>query len=265
MLSLDNYVEIARWIDDGATWKSWLFTCRAFASMNTREKLLRLSDDLRTLLKLLPDGDWCALSLSMDRRIPWEEMKRLVVPRLEDWFYLSGNKIVTIETVRENLHLPWSIQGLSLNPNTTLAVVRDNPGINWDFSCLSRNPNITLDQIIDNPDLPWKYSFLSNPNLTVEKLREKRDVIKERFNVTFESMEEIVERREQRIDISVEISAEVYAEMRLLSSSTTIERVKENPDLEWDWWQLSANRSITWIDIVENQHLPWNYHGLSQR
>lgn len=45
----------------------------------------------------------------------------------------------------------------------------------------------------------------------------------------------------------------------------TIDIIKKNVDLPWDWMALSANLAISLEDIINNQSLPWVWYSISLR
>jgi hypothetical protein len=45
--------------------------------------------------------------------------------------------------------------------------------------------------------------------------------------------------------------------------SIKFSQVLENPDLPWDWHNLSVNPSIKFTDVLKNLDKPWNWDYLS--
>ncbi len=39
--------------------------------------------------------------------------------------------------------------------------------------------------------------------------------------------------------------------------------IQNNPEREWNWYNLSYNVNITWDIIRENPEKPWNWLGIS--
>ena len=45
--------------------------------------------------------------------------------------------------------------------------------------------------------------------------------------------------------------------------SITWDIVQQNPDKKWDWSKLSSNTNITWDIVQQNQDKPWDWKKLS--
>src|SRR4051812_17739713 len=71
-LVFDNYFEIAKHIECGSDWKSWILVCKAFAGMNTHDQIARYSNHLTTLIKLFPDKPWEWRVISYNPNITWQ-------------------------------------------------------------------------------------------------------------------------------------------------------------------------------------------------
>ena len=80
--------------------------------------------------------------------------------------YLSLNRNVTIDIVKNNPQIEWNYYFLSENPNITWEIVQNNPQIPWDYGTLSRNTNITWEIILNNPQIKWNYRALSYNRMT---------------------------------------------------------------------------------------------------
>ena len=52
---LEIYGEISTFISSGSDWKSWIFVCKSFNSMNNTHKINQFSNHLATLIKLFPE------------------------------------------------------------------------------------------------------------------------------------------------------------------------------------------------------------------
>ena len=47
-----------------------------------------------------------------------------------------------------------------------------------------------------------------------------------------------------------------------LHNGITLEMVKNNLELKWDWCAISGHKNITWEMIKNNPELPWDYEGI---
>ena len=113
----DCWSEILKYIDDGATYKSAIWTCKRFWKyFESRhiEYVRKYSNHLWTLIKMFPDKKW-------------------------DWFRISFNPNTTWNIIVNNPQYNWYCPGISTNPNITWDIVVNNPQYNWSFSDLSYN------------------------------------------------------------------------------------------------------------------------------
>ena len=56
-----------------------------------------------------------------------------------------------MEDLEQNLDKPWSLSGISNNPNITMEIIVNYPDKDWDWYCISKNPNITMEIIEKYP------------------------------------------------------------------------------------------------------------------
>jgi hypothetical protein len=64
---------------------------------------------------------------------------------------------------------PWDWYGISRNSNLTMDTVELLPDKAWDCDGISRNPNLTMDCIERHPNKPWNWSFISANVFAKEK------------------------------------------------------------------------------------------------
>jgi len=166
----------------------------------------------------------------------------------EDWSWseLSCNPNITLEIIKNNLHLPWSWSGISRNPNLTIEMTNTRPLEQWSWEYVSGNSNITMKNINDNLHLPWNWTSMStNPNLTVEMI--------------------------------IEHSLEQWSWAQISKNENiTLETIYKHPELSWSWPIMRhgvilkknlSNRNtkvfeiskITANMIDDNPHYPWNW------
>lgn len=112
VLPIEMFQEISQYITDGSTWKSWLFTCKAFAAMNSDEKLLQYGNGVLTLIKLFPDKDldWESLSnrdyITIDLVLHHQDKEW-------NWFKLSQNTSIKSSDIIAHSNLQWQIESLA--------------------------------------------------------------------------------------------------------------------------------------------------------
>jgi hypothetical protein len=79
--------------------------------------------------------------------------------------YVSSNRLMTWNLVRERPDIQWNYQEMTKNPNITMDIINNNRKYGWDQEILAKNPNITPEQmagwyagtarIMKNPNLTW--------------------------------------------------------------------------------------------------------------
>lgn len=87
------------------------------------------------------------------------------------------------------------------------------------------------------------YTILGNHDLNWESI----PMIEEEFNIKYE-------------DDALEFNCRISGD-----TAINIDYVKNNLDKPWNWFWLSQNESISFIDIIDNPQLPWEYDFLHYR
>ena len=161
---------------------------------------------------------WGFISKHLDKRL--------------DWLPLSKSPYITTGIIENNLHLPWLIRYLSLNPNMNLKFVRQHSNWNWNWILLSSV--IPMKEILANLDLPWSWMLMSkNKELTMEVINRFPDK-----NWDWSS-----------------ISLLPFVNMKVIN---------KHPDKRWHWYNVSLHPSITFKDVLNNPDKPWDWYALAQ-
>ena len=111
-----------------------------------------------------------------------------------------------------------------------LSFLENNINKDWDFSVLGSSEHITCDFIDKHCDKPWNYKIISSNNLTSE----------------------FIEKHIEKLD----------AEKLSSNPCIHIAVVKNHPELNWNFSELSKNRGITMQDIEDNSDLNWDYEEI---
>ena len=151
-----------------------------------------------------------------------------------DWYHLSLH--TDIDTIFENLHLPWEMIYISKNNKLREHhILKYIDKITWDWNSLFLNGNISVDFILEN-----KYE-----NYNIE------------YSLIYESL--TTKYIEKNINKS-------YWDFNRLSNNPklTFNIVKNNLDKEWNWNKLSKYLKINIEDVVNNITFPWNWTKLSK-
>ena len=56
----------------------------------------------------------------------------------------------------------------------------------------------------------------------------------------------------------------IYEETMQEWSATYFQVILDNPDKDWDWYELSKNPNITWEIVQQHPDKPWNWSALSR-
>jgi len=207
-------------------------------------------DPMRDVLHR-PDLPWDYGRLSAHPRLTWIVVECL--PQ-KDWDFaaLSGHPCVTWKAVTRDMpNAPWSLAGLSRNPNLppgvlSFLVTADSAGDGWCWKalCEHANPRVArkaVRAVLRRPDLLAPSSsrhvwaqFSRNPHL--------------------------------RWDRDVWLHQEVpwdWSGLSANSAAVDMRIVEAHPDLPWDWTWLSTNKSVTYRDVVSRPHASWNWSLLS--
>ena len=115
-----------------------------------------------------PDKPWSSNGLTYNPNLTWEFVK--THPELK-WniIGLSEHKCVTWDIVQANPHMGWIWYTLSHNPNITWEIIEANPDKPWCWWNLSSKLDITWEKIINNLDKKWDWTQVSaNKNITLD-------------------------------------------------------------------------------------------------
>lgn len=152
----------------------------------------------------------------------------------DNWNYnaLAENPNIKLNDILENPELikEYTIYTtLSYNPNLTFDFVLNNLTLKFDWCDLSINDNISFEQIKSHPQLSWSYRHVSS--------REDVDINFVRQNLEFKW------------------------DWEFLSTKQNIKVIELNPDLPWNMFSLSNNRTLTFEFIQKHPEIPiFPYH-----
>jgi hypothetical protein len=159
-----------------------------------------------------------------------------------DYNELSSNPNINWNYIQKNINKKWNWKKLSSNPAITWDIIKSQPYVKWHWDFITRNPNINLEIIKSNPDKKWDWEWLSKqPYITWDIIKEMN---KEHMYFDFYS------NFSDNPNITINIVAD--------------ENQKSEFSVPWDYYKLSCNQSITWIDIKNNPDLPWNWDSVSE-
>jgi hypothetical protein len=277
------WTHIGAAINDGATWKSWIFTCSMFASMNTELMILKHSNPLWSLILEFPNGSWdwhdiCEnpwTTLNVIQKYSRRELKWNVLANhlhftnefLEDAFAkhhrlfiyagsLSSNPSLPFEFVLNHPELTWDINELS--SCVSLDAIKQNFHLQWNWSCVALNPNVTVDFINEvgshnSGPIKWNFEALSyNPNITYEFFETHKD---KGWNFKALSQNNPSVKLEW-----LELMPDAPWNFDLLSDNDDAERMLLRfPNADWSFDSLSHNRNIHIETVLKFENAYWDF------
>lgn len=149
---------------------------------------------------------------------------------LLDWDEISGNKAITMEIVKAHPLWPWTVKGLSMNPNLTVDFVKENSRENWNWESISDNDKIVMELIELFPDKDWNWYQISwCENLTIDFVKKHIDKPWDWENLSYND------------------------------DFATPEIVETNLEMPWDWTGLTGNINFTMEYIDSHLDFPWDW------
>lgn len=194
---------------------------------------------------------------------------------------LSSNPGITFEDMLSTPQFPWSWSQASCNPNITMEIIEQykdlnwdrfivcsNPNLTWDYiityldveACdwiaLSKHPNITWEIIKNNLNYPWNWSLVfENPNLNWSYAYELRNLLESNID------DMIWEQDMFEIDAIENINR--YISNFSNNPNLTWKIVCENPDIEWNYWDMANHPNIKFEHIIRNKILFMNWVNIT--
>ena len=123
-------------------------------------------------------------TMPMDSRLNWNYLsqnKGLTIEIVRNhvecnwcWQIVSSNSGVTMQDIVNHPEYPWNWYGVSRNPNMNISMFTQYPNKNWYWYSVSGNPGITMQDVISHPEYPWNwyYGVSDNPNLTMNMIKQ---------------------------------------------------------------------------------------------
>lgn len=230
-----------------------------------------MTNHLLKLIELYPENPWDSENISQNPNITIEfiknhknilndfylctnlslqDMDELITSQIfieldwkQDWVWkaLSYNKNLSLGFIRENLDKYFNWTGLSYNPNLTWNFIEQNINMPWHWTELTQHKCVTWDIIQNHSSCPWDWNLLSlNPN------------------ITWEMANQIIEKYPEKI-----LNKNWFLENFCRNPNMTIEIIRNNPLIRWEFYHLSNNPMLTWEIIQQNPDIPWDWNSLT--
>ncbi len=144
-----------------------------------------------------------------------------------DWNYLSG--FFSFDIIKTNPDLPWNYKNINFK-NIDWKYIFDNLNYDWNWTELTIIAPIDL--IFNNYKLPWdKIHIDYNENITITTIKKYS-----KFNWDFD----------------------------ILSQFISLKSIIRNPQYEWNYTDLSLNKTLTSEYLLSNLDQKWNWEYLSE-
>tara|TARA_Y100000996_G_scaffold333027_2_gene269363 strand:- start:2693 stop:4084 length:1392 start_codon:yes stop_codon:yes gene_type:complete len=144
-----------------------------------------------------------------------------------NWKCQSSNPHLTLNIVKDNLHLDWCWNQISSHKNITWDDIIENLDLPWNFSYIAFNPNVNFDIIYNNyAKYSWCSNVNHNPTITIDTIYKYLD-----FNWNWDKLS-------------------TY-------DNFTWDIIISNSHLPWNWNHIIYNRNITWEILVCNLNIKW--------
>ena len=166
-------------------------------------------------------------------------LKYMYVNWNDCYYYLNYNPSIKDEDVDKYLKFNYiSYVELSCKKNITINFILNNLNKqqNWKFDIISKYKydDITIEILNKYPNLKWDFSYISrSKHITI-------DIINANPNLNWS-----IKDFSKNPNINIDILNKYYK------------------IFDFDWYYISKNKKITWNDILNNLHLPWNHDGIS--
>lgn len=264
---------ISNFIDDGKTWKSFIFTCSHFHSFNTQSKMDRFTDHYNTLFKycphLIPSLYFGSNRGESDDIIALMNLSQDILVK-----YFPHSSMITMETIIDSLDNGGNYYYLSKNPNITIEIIINRLNKRWDWIALTKHFDIKT--ILKHKYLPWAIETLFDRAEILYGRHEPYQIwdFLSRFDSLPVSTSEKAKHKDiawtfgcydDGVDINIILShPDVMWNIESLCShyNLTLDMVLNNPNTKWDWDLLSSHLNITNEDIIKH-NLPVSWFHLS--
>ena len=201
-----------------------------------------------------------------------------IYPFKWNWVYLSQNPKISWDSIKENDYLPWVWKFVGLNRNITEEIIRDNFHYDWDL-CFIFKYNANIDKVkllniiqqkikdnqVDKKKLEQIEElcpdyFKDIPDLQIKPSSKDYD-LNDRQILLYDPnyIKELDDEKIRKI--------EYYKKRDEVSgrSDITLDIIKEEIELPWNWDIISERQNMTFDMIKENKTLPWNWDIISER
>jgi hypothetical protein len=208
-----------------------------------------------------------------------------------NWYYLSANPSIRLQDVIDNPDLPWDYNGLSLNPDITWEIIVNSQELPWNYYLYTRNKNLTYDIVLANPNLPWIWTEVPYENTIPQEIIQRIldfDTVMNNYasyGRSANAPSRLIKAKDPSLiikypdilwdmyDLAEKVEWNFIARhvnldwsWRTISRKNphiTIDIIRDNLHLPWDWWMLCSNSVITFDIIKANPDLPWQIQGFT--
>ncbi len=141
----------------------------------------------------------------------------------------------------------WNYLELSRNPNITIDYITENLDKDWYPDCLTCNRRFTLTDILNNPKIPWQKNIITY-NRNIPASYEEWEFILQHPEYKW-TYKRLCRNNGLSWDIIVN-NLDKFGNYISKNPNITLDIVRNNPQLNWNFYKMSYNSSIT-LELVE--------------
>lgn len=196
---------------------------------------------------------------------------------LNIWSIYDICQFSSLENIIQNSDFPWNFTYISLNRNITIDFVKNNLDKKWDWYILSCNNAFTLQDFLNNKQLPWdKNALTKNLNIPwrfmIEKYPKEADWHTLSKKADLKYIEDNLNLKwrwgaiSYRKDLTLDFMEKTINLLGLTSLSRNFKLdfriVLKYPEKKWDWRALTLYRDTETVE--KNLNLPWDWDNMCE-
>jgi len=197
-----------------------------------------------------------------------------------NWFNLTSNPNIDPQYIFDHPELPWDISRVIRRPDVTIETIISKYGLSQDILYyLMARDDMTMEYMESHPEYPWQYSYIhSLKSLSIDFIKQHEteadfwnylqfhpNYTLREFLINFPDRvfePDLTYRTGMTVEEALSIDSNI---LEVLAKTTRIETnicelVSANPDLKWDWVDISLNPHLTVPFMRKHQkQIKWNF------
>ena len=210
--------------------------------------------ELEKIVLAYPKKSWNMILLSQNPNIRQEFMDNH--PEF-DWNQDSRycNPNITERFICQHPEINWDYKVLSIFHHLSYHFIDTHIHEDWDFEILSIHPNIDFTLVSKHKQVPWNYDIFCSDNQSLSY------TLYCKYSDFPWSKKYLIRNKKITWQNVIQSDLWEYASEFSHNSNITLQIIKENPLVKWNWNVIS--RTIVLDETTLEEKLPWNYYWLS--